>query len=158
MQVEEIARLLVGENRTVSVAEADTCGLIGYMLSTVPGAYKYFPGGVIAYSNSVKRKVLRVSEEALNEGSVSSRVALEMARGAREAIETDVGVSCTGIAGPTGGTPQKPVGLFYIGLSAADGTERWEELRLQSDDRDGNKRATAQVVLDLLGGYLQEKR
>ncbi len=158
MEVQEIARLLQSQGKTVAVAEADTCGLIGYLLSTVPGASRYFPGGVIAYGNKVKRDVLGMSDEVLTRtGTVSSEVALEMARKVRELIDTHVGISCTGIAGPTGGTPMKPVGLFYIGLAARDGTELWEELRLQGD-RDSNKRRTAQAVLDLLGRYLTEQR
>ena len=157
MEVEEIATLLQSQGKTVSVAEADTCGLIGYLLSTVPGASRYFPGGVIAYSNSVKRKVLGLPEEVLaRAGSVSKDVALEMARRVRELIDTDVGVSCTGIAGPTGGTPQMPIGLFYIALAARNGTELWEEVRFQ-ENRDGNKRQTAQAVLDLLGRHLQDR-
>ena len=85
MDVEQIAQMLISQEKTVSVAEADTCGLVGYMLSTVPGSSKYFPGGVIAYTGGLKQKVLGVSDELYNnKGSVSSEMAVAMAAGVRE--------------------------------------------------------------------------
>src|SRR5262245_36002731 len=104
MTVEEIAARLVAQGKRVSVAEADTCGLIGYMLSTVPGSSQYFPGGVIAYTGGLKQKILGVPDEVYQtKGSVSPEVALAMASGVRDLTGTDYGLSITGVAGPTGG-------------------------------------------------------
>ncbi|MBI4234054.1 MAG: CinA family protein [Chloroflexi bacterium] len=153
-QVEEVARLATAKGMTVAVAEVDTCGLVAYLLSTVPGASRYFPGGIIAYSNSVKERILGIPRELFQrEGAVSRAVALEMARRVRQLLGTHIGVSDTGIAGPTGGTPTKPVGLFYIALSTAEGYEECEERRWQGD-RDTNKRQTAEAAIGLLLRYL----
>ncbi|PON18214.1 hypothetical protein C2W62_09150, partial [Candidatus Entotheonella serta] len=94
MTVEEIAERLVAREQHVSVAEADTCGLIGYLLSTVPGSSKFFPGGVIAYTGGLKQSVLKVPDEMYHEkGSVSPEVAIAMAKGVRDLTGTDYGLS-----------------------------------------------------------------
>ncbi len=111
------------------------------------------PGRVVAYANEVKRDVLGVPQEMLiAHGAVSAEVAAAMAAGVRRALGVDVGVSTTGIAGPTGGTPEKPVGLVYVGISGPLGEHTW---RLQWDaDRLGNKTHSAEKLLALLEDYL----
>ncbi|MCI0439720.1 MAG: CinA family protein [Chloroflexi bacterium] len=159
MDVREIAELLVSKGQTVSVAEADTCGLIGYMLSTVPGSSRYFPGGVIAYTGGLKQKVLGVPDELYDtKGSVSPEMAIAMANGVRDLTGTDYGVSDTGVAGPTGGRSGLPIGTFYIGIAGPGGLEVAERFNATAGDRDGNKRQVAQAVLDLLGKYLKEAK
>ena len=156
MKVEEIAELLNANDATVSVAEADTCGLIGYMLSTVPGSSKFFPGGVIAYTGGIKQKVLGVSDELYeNKGSVSPEMAVAMARGVRDLVGTDYAISVTGVAGPTGGRSDLPIGTFYIGIAGPGGLEEAERIHTDAGDRDGNKRQSAQATLDLLGKHLK---
>lgn len=155
MTVDEIAKRLVARGQRVSVAEADTCGLVGYMLSTVPGSSQYFPGGVIAYTGGLKQKVLGVSDELYNsKGSVSPEMAIAMAKGVQNLTGTDYGLSITGVAGPTGGRSGLPVGTFYIGLVGPDDLEVAERIQADAGDRDGNKRQAAQAVLDLLGNHL----
>ena len=155
MEVQEIADLIVAQEKTVSVAEADTCGLIGYLFSTVPGSSRWFPGGVIAYTGGLKQKILGVSDELYNtKGSVSPEMAIAMARGVVNVTGTDYGVSVTGVAGPTGGRSGLPVGTFYIGLAGPDGLDVAERIHTDAGDRDGNKRQAAQAVIDLLGKHL----
>jgi PncC family amidohydrolase len=155
MTVEEIAERLVTQEKRVSVAEADTCGLVGYMLSTVPGSSKFFPGGVIAYTGGLKQSILGVSDELYHtKGSVSPEMAIAMARGVRDLTGTDYGLSVTGVAGPTGGRSGLPVGTFYIGIAGPDDLEVAERIQTDADERDGNKRQAAQAVLDLLGTHL----
>jgi PncC family amidohydrolase len=155
MTVEEIAARLVAQNKRVSVAEADTCGLIGYMLSTVPGSSRFFPGGVIAYTGGLKQKILGVPDELYNtKGSVSPEMAIAMARGVRDLTSTDYGISVTGVAGPTGGRSGLPVGTFYIGVVGPNGLEVAERIHTDAGDRDGNKHQAAQATLDLLGRHL----
>ena len=155
MTVDEIAERLVAKGQRVSVAEADTCGLVGYMLSTVPGSSKYFPGGVIAYTGGLKQKVLGVSDELYNsKGSVSPEMAIAMAKGVQELTDTDYGLSVTGVAGPSGGRSGLPVGTFYIGLVGPDDLQVAERIQTDANDRDGNKHQAAQAVLDLLGKHL----
>ncbi len=156
MKVEQIAELLTAQDKRVSVAEADTCGLIGYLLSTVPGSSRWFPGGVIAYTGGLKQSVLGVPDEVYeNKGSVSPEVAIAMAAGARDLTSTDYAISVTGVAGPTGGRPGIPIGTFYIGLAGPDGIEVAERIETGITDRDENKRAAAQAAFDLLGKHLQ---
>lgn len=106
---------------TLSVAESFTGGMIAHVITNAPGSSRYFQGGVIAYANEVKMEILGVAEQTLiDHGAVSRETVLEMARGVRIALGTDVGISSSGIAGPDGGSPEKPVGLAWIGLSAAE--------------------------------------
>lgn len=153
---EEVGELLRDRGLTIAVAEACTAGLVGSMLCSVPGSSRYFYGGVIAYTGGSKTKLLGVSEELLRrESSVSPAVALEMARRARELLDTDVGVSTTGVAGPTGGSSGKPIGLFYIAVAARDGFEATKEL-LWTSDRNANREHTAWAALDLVKSYLSQ--
>ena len=154
---EEVGQLLIDRGLTIAVAEACTAGLIGSMLCSVPGSSRYFYGGVIAYTGGSKVNVLGVSEELWNnEGSVTPTMALEMARRGWQLLNTDVGVSTTGVAGPTGGSSDKPIGLFYIGVSARDGYEATRELRLNGD-RNANREDTARAALELVKSYLLQK-
>ena len=151
---EEVGRMLAERGLTIAVAEACTGGLIGSMLCSVPGSSRYFYGGVIAYTGGSKARVLSVPQEVLEqEGTVSAAVALEMARRARQLLATDIGVSTTGVAGPTAGSSDLPIGLFYIGLATADGHEATKELRW-SGDRNANREHTAWAALDLVKSYL----
>ena len=155
MDVETIAQALTDSGQTVSVAEADTCGLVGYLFSTVPGSSRWFPGGVIAYTGGLKQKVLGVSDELYEtKGTVSPEMAKAMASGVRNLTGTDYAVSVTGIAGPTGGRSGLPIGTFYIGVAGPDGLESAERIHADADERDANKRQAAQAAIDLLGRSL----
>jgi PncC family amidohydrolase len=151
-----VGELLQLQGLTLSLAESCTGGLLGHRLTNVPGSSDYFVGGVVAYSYSAKERVLDVHHDTLyDHGAVSEQTALEMARGARRLFGSDVALSVTGIAGPGGGMPGKPVGLVYIALSARDqeACHRfvWE------GDREANKAHSAQAALELLVAYLREQ-
>jgi len=119
-----VGRVLRERGQTVATAESCTGGMVGRMITDEPGASDYFLGGVVAYANRVKQDVLGVGEEVLVAyGAVSEPVAEAMAKGARKLLGSDWAISITGIAGPEGGTPEKPVGLVYIGLSSAGSTQ-----------------------------------
>ncbi len=149
-----VGELLRALGQTVSTAESCTGGLIAHLLTNVPGSSAYVMGGIVAYDNSIKTSVLNVREFLLREyGAVSEEVAAEMAHNVRGLMGTDYGISVTGIAGPGGGTPQKPVGLTYIGL-AGPGTLLVVERHLWDGDREGNKRASAFRALEMLHDVL----
>jgi PncC family amidohydrolase len=148
-----IGALLITQHLTLATAESCTGGLIGHRLTEVPGSSEYFRGGIIAYSNEIKERVLGVSHATLEtHGAVSAETAIEMARGARRVLQTDIAVSVTGIAGPGGGTADKPIGLTYIAV-VADGYERIERFVWESD-RSGNKRASSEAALRMVIAYL----
>lgn len=155
MEVQEVAELLIAAEKTVSVAEACTCGLVGYMLGTVPGSSRYFPGGVVAYTGGLKEKVLGVPEEiAPTHGTVSREMAIAMAKGVRELTGTDYAVSTTGVTGPAAGRAGLPIGTFWVGLSVKYGEDTAIELLLDGD-RDATKRGAAQAAINLLGSHLK---
>jgi nicotinamide-nucleotide amidase len=119
-----IGRLLVERHATLAVAESCTGGLLSHRITSVSGSSGYFLGGVVAYSNEAKVRDLQVDRQVLErEGAVSREVAGQMARGARHRFGSDYGVGVTGIAGPTGGSAEKPVGLVYIGVTDGATTE-----------------------------------
>ena len=158
MEVAEIAERLTANGLTVSVAEACTCGLVGYLLGTVPGSSRYFPGGVVAYTGGLKEKVLGVPDEvAPTYGTVSREMAIGMARGVRELTGTDYAISTTGVTGPAAGRSGLPVGTFWVGLSVKDGADTAREIHLDGD-RDATKHGAAQAALDLLGEALAAAR
>ncbi len=126
MLVVEIAERLLARHWRLAVAESATGGLVGHWITRVPGSSAYFWGGVIAYSNEVKLRLLGVRQENLDRaGAVSHQVALEMARGACRATGAEVALSITGVAGPTGATAYKPLGLYYIGLATPQECWSW---------------------------------
>jgi len=149
----KVASLLKGKNLTISVAESCSGGLLSHRLTNIPGSSNYYQAGIISYSNEAKSHFLDVSPQLIQEkGAVSPEVAKEMARGARESANTDLGVGITGIAGPTGGTLKKPVGLVYIALSTQAG-EICEKF-IFPGDREEVKWRTSQATLNLLRQYL----
>lgn len=147
--VTQIAQRLLDREATLATAESCTGGLVGHLLTNLPGSSSWYLGGVVSYSNALKQAILGVREETLQgAGAVSAAVAEQMAQGARQAFGADYAVSVTGIAGPDGGTPQKPVGLTYVG---AAGPERVVVKRfVWAGDRAENKHQSADAVLDLL--------
>jgi nicotinamide-nucleotide amidase len=149
-EIEEvIGRLLVERGLRIAVAESCTGGLIADKITNVPGSSRYFERGVVAYSNEAKVQILGVPEDLIKEhGAVSRQVAEAMAEGVRRISGADIGISTTGIAGPTGATPNKPIGLVWIGYSDKDGTFA-KEFRF-GDDRLENKQRASQMALEIL--------
>jgi nicotinamide-nucleotide amidase len=145
----KVGELLLRNKQTLAVAESCTGGLIGHRLTQISGSSEYFLEGAVTYSNEAKRKRLGVDEGLLDQyGAVSQQVALAMAEGIRKTAGTDFGLAVTGIAGPTGGSDQKPVGLTFIALSDQAQSEYREFVFHQ--DRSRNKERAAQAALNLL--------
>ena len=139
---------------TIATAESSTGGLIAERLTDISGSSAYLIGGVVTYADAAKQKLLSVAEQTLiDHGAVSEPVAREMALGARVLFGTDLAVSVTGIAGPTGATATKPVGLHYIGLGTPDGA--WVRRFVWEYDRAGNRRAAADAALQLALDYVE---
>jgi PncC family amidohydrolase len=141
----------VGRARGLTIATVESCtgGLIGHLITEVSGSSAYYLGGFVTYSDAQKQAAVGVGSEVLAaHGAVSAQVAMAMAAGGRERTGADLAVSVTGIAGPDGGTPQKPVGLTYVAVADAGGTEvrrfTWD------GDRSDNKRRSAAAALELL--------
>jgi len=150
---EVIGRMLKEKGATLAVAESCTGGLLGEILTDIAGSSEYFLGGVIAYSNEMKMKLLDVPVEVImKHGAVSEECARHMAEGARKSLKSTIAVSITGVAGPSGGTEQKPVGLCYIGLAAADKTLVGEHRF--GGGRERNRRRCAVSALDMVRRYL----
>ncbi|TAK33335.1 MAG: CinA family protein [Chloroflexota bacterium] len=148
-----VGEILARRRMTLAVAESCTGGLLGSLVTDVPGSSAYFVGGVVSYANEAKRRLLGVPDEMLRQqGAVSEDVALAMARGARELFQVDVALAVTGIAGPAPET-SKPVGLVYVALAASD-LESCREFRW-TGDRIANKRRSAEAALQLLLDYLE---
>lgn len=153
---EAVGKLLAEQGLTLVTAESCTGGLIAHRITNVPGSSAYYLGGFVTYSNEAKQAVLGVRHEILSAyGAVSEETAREMAVGARRELRADLGLSVTGICGPTGGTATKPVGLTYIALAAAD-TVRCERYVWQGD-RLVNKEQSAEAALQLVQAYLRER-
>ncbi|GAB4476815.1 MAG: hypothetical protein Kow00124_19340 [Anaerolineae bacterium] len=146
---EELGRVFTAKKLTLAVAESCTGGLLAARITSVPGSSAYLIGGVVSYSNEAKEILLGVPHDLLvKHGAVSGAVAAEMAHRIRERLMVDVGISITGIAGPTGGTPKKPVGLVWIGLSDRLGVQA---MRFQwNEDREGNRQRSVDQALRLL--------
>jgi nicotinamide-nucleotide amidase len=148
-----VARMLTDANLTLALAESCTGGLVSQMLTDIPGASRFLERGAVTYSNSAKRDWLQVPDEILRQdGAVSRACARAMARGIRHSAGTDLGLAVTGIAGPDGGTPEKPVGTVFLALSAAD-QERVQGYRF-SGDREQIRRISACMALEWLRRYL----
>jgi len=143
-----VGKLLIKNRKTIATAESCTGGLIGDRLTNISGSSLYYKGGIVAYSNSVKEKTIGVKKETLDSaGSVSEETALEMARGIRNKLNADIGLSTTGIAGPKGGTKEKPVGLVYIAISYDRGEKVYRFVF--TPYRKTNKLMTSQAALNI---------
>jgi len=150
-----VGKLLTEKKLTVALGESCTGGLVGHRLTNVAGSSNYFLCSIVAYSNEAKERLLDVRHGTLSEhGAVSAETAIEMARGTRRALAADIGIGVTGIAGPGGGMPGKPVGLTYIALSARD-AERVERF-VWNGDREENKALSAEAALTMLREYLEQ--
>ncbi len=153
---EEVASYLSKSGLTVSTAESCTAGAIGAALTSVPGSSDYYFGGVIAYQDEVKSRLLGVpAVDLATHGAVSEPVARAMARGALDAFGSDLALATTGVLGPGGGSPEKPVGLVYIALAVATG-ELHCERHVWEGDRMENRQSTVRAALELLGRHLGE--
>jgi nicotinamide-nucleotide amidase len=149
-----VGRLLRESGRTVAFAESCTGGMVASLVTDVPGSSAYFLGGVVTYANDAKENLLDVDPEILRRfGAVSGESARAMARGVRERFDADVGLSVTGIAGPDGGTPEKPVGTVHFGLVARSGTEIAKKRQFVGD-RAVVRRAASIQALELLRRFL----
>jgi competence/damage-inducible protein CinA-like protein len=155
-----VGRLLAAQSSTLALAESCTGGLLAKRLTDMPGSSAYFKEGLVTYSNESKERLLGVPQEMLAEhGAVSEPVARKMAEGARRLAGTDYGLSVTGIAGPDGGTEEKPVGLVFVGLSDAEETfaERLD-LSAWARSRDAIRERSANRAFDLLRLRLEERK
>jgi PncC family amidohydrolase len=149
-------RLLTAQKKTLALAESCTGGLIMHRLTNVPGSSAYIIASVIAYAYEAKVAALGVTWDTLQKhGAVSRETVIEMAHGVRERFSSTIGLAVTGIAGPGGGMPGKPVGLTYIGLATADNL--LVEKHIWQGDRLRVKEQTAQAALQLLVNYLEGK-
>lgn len=149
----EIGKLLRQRKLKLGLAESCTGGLVGHRVTNVPGSSEYFTGGVVAYAYEAKVAMLGVSWDTLNTyGAVSRETVLEMARGVRDLLAVDISVSVSGIAGPGGGTAEKPVGTTWIGLAAPEG--EWARKFIFDGDREQNKTFSADEALRMLLEYL----
>ncbi len=141
----------------MGVVESATGGLISHRITNVPGSSDYYQGSIISYNNEVKIRVVGVKESTLKQyGAVSAPVAEEMAQGGRKVLAVGVCLADTGIAGPSGATPSKPVGLVYLGLSHRGGT--YSQKRNFSGNREQNKQSAAEAALLWLKEYLVSLR
>ncbi len=148
-----IGNLLHARGFKLATAESCTGGLIASRITDVPGSSEYFVGGVAAYAYEAKVALLGVSWDTLKaHGAVSRETVLEMARGARKTLHANIAISVSGIAGPGGGMPGKPVGTTWIGLSTSDG--EWARLFHFDGDRVQNKSLAADAALQFLMDYL----
>ena len=150
---EQIARLLTGTKKTVAVAESCTGGLLAKQLTDIPGSSAYFKAGLVTYTNAAKTKFLKVPVRTLRRhGAVSEQAAETMARQVRKLCSADFGLGITGIAGPSGGTRRKPVGLVYIAVST-----NLEHLTVKcrfSGDRKKIRDQSVRMALKLLAEFL----
>lgn len=148
-RAEELGERLRSLGLTLATAESCTGGGLANAITDVAGSSDYFLGGVVSYANRVKEQLLGVDPRVLaTQGAVSEPVALQMAEGVRRALGTDLGVGITGVAGPSGGSAEKPVGLVYVAVALPEGSEA--RRYLWSGDRVGNKRRSVLAALELL--------
>lgn len=150
-----VGERLLAAKLTLALAESCTGGLIGHLITENAGCSGYFMGSAVVYSYEAKERVLGVDHATLvAEGAVSKAVARQMAQGARRLFDVDVALAVTGIAGPGGGLPNKPVGTVHIHLSAGDGHEESRHYCWDAD-RTGNKLLGAQAALNMALAYLE---
>ena len=153
--IDDIADALCESESMLVTAESCTGGLIGHILTNKVGAGSWYRGGIVAYDNGLKERLLGVSPATLEaKGAVSAEVADEMARGARRFLDSDYALSVTGLAGPRGGTEAKPVGLTYIGVATPE--QVVVRRYLWRGSREGNKSSSARAALQLLHDVLIE--
>ena len=149
-----VGDLLRARGWRLAVAESCTGGLVGHRITNIPGSSTYYMGSITAYAYEAKVRLLGVQWTTLeNYGAVSEQVVIEMARGVRRALAADIGISVSGIAGPGGGTADKPVGLTCFGLSNANDELAWQII--WKGDRLANKEQSAEHTLKLLVEYLR---
>lgn len=145
---EALGKILIQQNKTIATAESCTGGMIANELTNIAGSSAYVMGGIVSYANSVKVDQLGVSEKDLeNFGAVSKVVALQMAKGVAKKLDTDIGISTTGIAGPDGGTIEKPVGTVWMGFWSKD--EHFAIKALFTKDRLLNKERSSRTTLEM---------
>lgn len=151
MKIEErLVRILAARRLSWCTAESCTGGLVSGRITAVPGASVSFEGGVVTYSNKAKTLLIGVPPRVIEEhGAVSSETARAMAEGARERLKVDISVAVTGIAGPAGGSPEKPVGTVFISLAAAE-TTSVREFRFEGTRRDIRRRSADEALLFVL--------
>jgi PncC family amidohydrolase len=144
-----VGEALLERGLRVSTAESCTGGLVGHVLTEIPGSSAWYVGGAVVYSDALKHQLAGVPLDLLvTRGAVSTEVAEALATGIRVRLDADLGIGVTGIAGPTGATATKPVGLVHVAV--ADATGVTEERHLWDGDRSANKRASVEAVLRLL--------
>jgi nicotinamide-nucleotide amidase len=153
---EAIGKKLSSNQQTLAIAESCTGGYISHLITSIPGSSVYFKGGIIAYSNSIKEDTINVKYETLQKyGAVSEETVKEMADGIRQRFNTDYAVATSGIAGPGGGTPEKPVGTVWIAISGPDGSTTKKLTILK--DRSSNIKYSSVSALVLLWQRLSQK-
>ena len=156
--VADLLAALRAKGLTVGTAESCTAGMISARIADIPGSSDVLLGGIVSYSNDVKRKLLGVREETLRlHGAVSEECASEMASGARRALGCDIAVSVTGVAGPGGGTPEKPVGTVCFGISTADGVRTKTERFGESGSRNGVRTLTVAAALGMIEDEIKNR-
>jgi len=155
--VEELVALLAQQHKKIATAESCTGGMISQMITSVPGASVVFDCGIVAYANEIKKNILGVRAETLEKyGAVSEQTALEMAQGIKKLSGADYALAVTGIAGPGGGSREKPVGTVYVGIIRPDGSEVC--LFRFSGNREEIRKQTAQAALEKICHYIRAKR
>lgn len=156
MPEEKIGAILQNESLTIALAESCTGGLLASRITDIPGSSRYFIAGLVTYGNGAKTKFLAVPEEIIAQnGAVSAIVAELMAKGVRDGASVDIGFSITGIAGPAGGSPEKPVGTVFMGLATKEGVR--VERFLFSGDRQKIRGQATEAALSMLLNYLEER-
>jgi nicotinamide-nucleotide amidase len=151
---QKIGELLKARHLTLGAVESATGGLISHRITNISGSSEYYQGSITSYSNEIKMKLVGVKKTTLEKyGAVSSRVAREMAEGGRKTLGVDICLADTGIAGPTGATREKPVGLFYLGLSHRGGT--FSQRHIFKGTREENKEQAAAAAMNWLKKYLE---
>ena len=152
-----VARHLSQQQLTLALAESCTGGLLASLLTDIPGSSQFLVGGVVAYSNFAKTTLLNIDPELLEtHGAVSAQVARAMAHNARQSLQTELALGVTGITGPGGGTPEKPVGLVYLHLLAPHADQG--AMHLWPHDREGNKRANVAAGLHMILRYVEQTK
>jgi nicotinamide-nucleotide amidase len=148
--------MLSQKNLTISTAESCTGGYLAHLITSISGSSAYYYGSVVAYDNSIKENVLHVKSDTLNTyGAVSEQTVSEMLDGALDTFNTDISIATSGIAGPTGGTQDKPVGTVVIGI--ANKQEKWVKKLMFTNNRERNIQLSSTVALFMLKKFVEKK-